>query len=577
MTTWRAVCIAAVWLFSCVAAERSFQPASVSFQQLALPNKAVMKVVEDALAEVGVLVVTEIPGFAGQRKTTLGEAAECVQAMDADDDDYLDLHTEMMPDGTKRLSVVAQTKWDSSVALKGLHGEKCRRFARDVAPFRETVTSVSKIFCERLDEVLGTGFTTKLFRDVQTNTFMRSMTDIMRKGIQLEHFHTYNRNEDSTLNTLDLHTDHGLFIAVAPALIASGGPDHGFLIQLNSGEIVRLELQDENALMFILGDGMSNWIAPATGVSLRPTPHIVQVPTNDIRSWYGRMFLPPSSAFVETKGTTFGAIRQEMRRALGDDVSFSVCTDGYELFTRDLASGCETNEILCWGECRTAPSCSSGEVAECIDPRVTSEISICDPAEHNGICAPQCIASSNLALFNDGNNSRGNDFCNGFNVAMYMAGFTGPGDSTDACLTFLFIDFVLDSPVKYAGACFGTILLGICVEFVVKLRRRYKAKHAGKQHLKSFKAGILSLYALQVTLGYLAMLIAMTYAYVFFIMIVMGLVIGYGLFNMNIPVTEYTDPCCNYETTTSETSSDGTASGVENGNAIVNNDKQVVL
>lgn len=581
MAILRAV-VAAVCFVACAASQRSFEPASVSFQELALPNKNVMRQIERALTDVGVLVVSNIPGFERQREATLVEASDCVHFMEADVEDHAGLHTQLMPDGTKRLSLVTQTKGDELAAIEGLSGEKCRRFAHDAVEFRETVSSVSKIFVERLDEVLGTGISTNLFRDVSTDSFINSMAEVMRTGIQLEHFHSYSRGEDTSLNTLDLHTDHGLFIAVAPALSSSGQPDRGFFLQLKSGELVKPEIKDGNSLMFILGDGMSNWITPVTGVALRPAPHMVKVPAHEVRSWYGRMFLPPSSAFLEKEGKTFGAVRTELRRALDEDVSYSVCTDGYELFTRDLADGCGANEILCWGECRSSPSCNAGDAPACIDPRVTSEIVFCDPAQHNGVCAPQCVANSVL-LFNSGNDTRGNSFCNGFNVAMYMAGFTAPGDATDACLVFLFSNLVLDSPLKYAIACIGTIGLGILVEFVVKLRRQYKAKFVDKQDLKWYKAGALGLYAVQVTLGYFAMLVAMTYAYVFFIMIVMGLVIGYGLFNMHVPANEYSDPCCNYDVNNVENSSGGSVATVtptinnQDGTLTIDSDKQQLV
>mmetsp|Transcript_19798 Transcript_19798/g.24144 ORF Transcript_19798/g.24144 Transcript_19798/m.24144 type:complete len:290 (-) Transcript_19798:1649-2518(-) len=59
-----------------------------------------------------------------------------------------------------------------------------------------------------------------------------------------------------------------------------------------------------------------------------------------------------------------------------------------------------------------------------------------------------------------------------------------------------------------------------------------------------YKVSMVTLYSAQVTLGYLAMLIAMTYAIVLFIMVVLGLTIGHALFNMGATVTENRDPCC---------------------------------
>ena len=45
-------------------------------------------------------------------------------------------------------------------------------------------------------------------------------------------------------------------------------------------------------------------------------------------------------------------------------------------------------------------------------------------------------------------------------------------------------------------------------------------------------------------LGYLAMLVAMTYSVELFLCVVAGLVIGHGAFNLGTPVGETVDPCC---------------------------------
>ena len=45
-------------------------------------------------------------------------------------------------------------------------------------------------------------------------------------------------------------------------------------------------------------------------------------------------------------------------------------------------------------------------------------------------------------------------------------------------------------------------------------------------------------------LGYLAMLVAMTYSVELFLCVVAGLVIGHGVFNLGTPVGETVDPCC---------------------------------
>jgi hypothetical protein len=55
---------------------------------------------------------------------------------------------------------------------------------------------------------------------------------------------------------------------------------------------------------------------------------------------------------------------------------------------------------------------------------------------------------------------------------------------------------------------------------------------------------MLSLYFIQVTLGYVAMLVAMTYQVELFLAVVIGLTAGHGIFNLRARVAESADACC---------------------------------
>ena len=54
----------------------------------------------------------------------------------------------------------------------------------------------------------------------------------------------------------------------------------------------------------------------------------------------------------------------------------------------------------------------------------------------------------------------------------------------------------------------------------------------------------LSLFGINLALGYMAMLVAMTYSLELFSCVVFGLIIGHAIFNMKQPVGESIDPCC---------------------------------
>jgi hypothetical protein len=55
---------------------------------------------------------------------------------------------------------------------------------------------------------------------------------------------------------------------------------------------------------------------------------------------------------------------------------------------------------------------------------------------------------------------------------------------------------------------------------------------------------ILICFGLNLFLGYLAMLVAMTYSVELFLCVLVGIVAGHAVFNLGTPVGETIDPCC---------------------------------
>jgi len=103
----------------------------------------------------------------------------------------------------------------------------------------------------------------------------------------------------------------------------------------------------------------------------------------------------------------------------------------------------------------------------------------------------------------------------------------------------------------------GTFVFGIMVEAVVLLRKihtRDSHARAKKARRASWRLQDKVLYAfvlaVQVTLGYFAMLMVMTYSAIIFNALVLGIVAGHVLFNVPVAAesSEFTssDPCCQY-------------------------------
>jgi hypothetical protein len=114
-------------------------------------------------------------------------------------------------------------------------------------------------------------------------------------------------------------------------------------------------------------------------------------------------------------------------------------------------------------------------------------------------------------------------YCYG-GTSMYMDGFTWQ-DTT--CVIYLFSSWVLSTPGKFALAALGSILLGIALEFVLWKRRGVYALPAGRRRLLLST----SIYGLQLAMGYLIMLVIMTYSGPLFISTVGGMMLGHLLFN----------------------------------------------
>lgn len=108
----------------------------------------------------------------------------------------------------------------------------------------------------------------------------------------------------------------------------------------------------------------------------------------------------------------------------------------------------------------------------------------------------------------------------------YMDGFHFFQSTT--CIIFLFQSWILDSAGKYAVAFLGTLLLGVSLEKIIQQRRKYMASMGGGYQRLLFSA---SFYGIQLSIGYMLMLVIMIYSGAFFIATVMGLVFGHVFFN----------------------------------------------
>ena len=199
---------------------------------------------------------------------------------------------------------------------------------------------------------------------------------VYRNGEHLEHFHSYQKlsTPEEMSDTIELHADQGLFIAFTPAMLAmhdeSGAPDlstpmeesKGFYIETPEGEIALVNFDSEDDLVFMLGDGVNQYVNPmlrkdsdSSSKKLRATPHAVKLDVHDrnlARVWFGLMVLPPAYAFNENENMTYGEIRRVLSTTKNEDIPAGLGCSSTEMRALEGADECfEENAIYCWHRC----------------------------------------------------------------------------------------------------------------------------------------------------------------------------------------------------------------------------------
>eukprot|EP00658_Telonema_sp_P-2_P069927 TRINITY_DN5943_c0_g1_i6.p1 TRINITY_DN5943_c0_g1~~TRINITY_DN5943_c0_g1_i6.p1 ORF type:complete len:336 (-),score=85.87 TRINITY_DN5943_c0_g1_i6:137-1144(-) len=224
------------------------------------------------------------------------------------------------------------------------------------------------------------------------------------------------------------------------------------------------------------------------------------------------------------------------------------------------ADTCPPGQAYCWMQCMstaTAGQCAS-ENLKCLDPTIKGPTSAQEAAcegHHDPSCLWQCVPTPTPSPLSPSPSPPSPSpppspppspspyppagYCQG-GTSMYMQGFTWPvqADYTFECVVLLFESWTLDSASKFAMGCVGTVLMGILLEGIIFLRRdAVKALSPTAPTLSLWRAArvhvlLACVYGVQLTVGYLLMLVVMTYSTPLFMCAIAGLVIGHWLFAM---------------------------------------------
>lgn len=144
-------------------------------------------------------------------------------------------------------------------------------------------------------------------------------------------------------------------------------------------------------------------------------------------------------------------------------------------------------------------------------------------------------------------------YCYG-GTSMYMHGFEWEAST---CIVYLFKGLVITSRTAFVFTCLGTILFGVCFEWLVSGRRKATAASA-RWKSKILRTGAsATMYGIQLAAGYALMLVIMTYSAPLVCSVVLGLSIGHFWVAWDqedgaAVVTGGTPCCSNFLTTPNE-------------------------
>jgi hypothetical protein len=188
---------------------------------------------------------------------------------------------------------------------------------------------------------------------------LSSMQDIVGSTAgHLDHVHVYAGGSDAGAETLSMHTDAGLFIAIVPGMYfdADGASteepdDSGFVVETRAGEAMKIDVPDD-VVLFMSGVGLRDWL----GLPMDATRHALQLPKDAdvLRSWFGRMYRLPEDALLPVMGEKYGDVaRRALREGNGGGGASAglACPAGYEHRVLQNDDECQADEFFCWMSC----------------------------------------------------------------------------------------------------------------------------------------------------------------------------------------------------------------------------------
>jgi len=546
---------------------------------------SLLQSVEQSLSTDGAFAVSELPQDYLQSVIELQNSApECLQSSSAP--------VFSLPDGSTRRT------WARDNMEQDLQFPDCVKTPAEVV--HQTFTSLDSLVSHLIMRIAGHGNTNWMLMNQPEHQQIRG--DFASQHYK-EHIHVYNSSKWSssdkssvTAFATPFHVDSGLLLFLTPF------KKHPVIIKNRNDEVINTDNLEDGDVIVIIASALPNWLLKDKDSSSKffASPHAVPSLESDLssRTVFARMKIVPDTAVpVSESGdhhhgdkVEFGDYFAGKIRGQRDLEDMSVCplTPAPSSLPPSLPlqqewsqlkrTECETNKAFCWMNCLDLPpsdQCSFPANVVCLnvdDKQCCTDDVTENCANMDSSCRWQCgnntgnHGNHGNHVSDGGHNKHGqhvqqvvveeeDKFCNGAGTDMFMQGFQTSGNSKQTCVILLFNSWILDTRLKFIFACIGVIILGIGIEAMLMFRRRLQKRRILPRINGLYRrVGVVALFGVNIASGYFAMLVAMTYSVELFICMIVGLVIGHGIFNTGAAVGESVDPCCASQALSNDTS-----------------------
>jgi len=526
-------------------------------------SQQLLGTLENILSEDGAFAISGMPSEYSQAVIELQNSAP--QCLDSEQSPKFSL-----PDGSTRVT------WARDSSEHRQHVPKCI----------QSPTNVIHQFYERLDGLIS-DVIMNIAGEKQTDWLSKENPEIKQNFATInykEHIHVYSKNKPENSDhsyAAPYHIDSGLLLFITPF------QEHPLEIKNRNSEVIKTDSISHDSVIVIIASALPNWLLKGKHSSSKffPAPHAVPSLGSNIasRTVFARMKVVPDTATPAHSSHHHHSpvlFRDFFMSGAGSkepqNEAVSLCPVASESLPAPMPLEqewsqlkkieCDTNEAFCWMNCLDLPRdtchesvvCLNRDQHQCCTDTITENC-----ANMDNSCRWQCGNSTNTHQKDHSHvvqtkvTEDDNKFCNGAGTDMYMQGFQTSGNSKDVCVILLFSSWTLDTRTKFVFGCIGVVILGIAIEAMLCFRRKLqKRKILLRLSGLHRRVAIIALFGVNIASGYFAMLVAMTYSVELFICMIVGLVIGHGIFNTGAVVGESVDPCCASQAISNDSNND---------------------